>query len=72
MVGAWVKIRLGVGVRPYEWGTLGVVDPGSGDPGGGGSWGWRTLPGAKIWVEAAVGVVIRTRVEVEVRIRVQG
>ena len=43
LVGAWVEIRLGVGVRPYEWGTLGVADP---------------IPGATIWVEAGVGVEI--------------
>jgi hypothetical protein len=40
--------------RSWEWGTLGVVDPGSGepwewgtlgvaDPGNGGPWEWRTL-----------------------------
>ena len=29
-----VRVRLGVrvGVRPYEWGTLGVADPGGGGP----------------------------------------
>ena len=27
---------------PWEWRTLGVVDPGSGGPWSGGPWEWRT------------------------------